>query len=104
MVEVRARWRVNKAVRWFKYRVIMYQLTMYDAERLRRIRELGKTHQDFLKEKAVSSVSAIIHSSSVQPGSSQLQTFVTTLSHASNFISAGLRCVLQHASVSRLFV
>ena len=104
MVEVRARWRVNRAVRWFKYRVIMYQLTMYDAERLRRIRELGKTHQDFLKEKAVSSVSAIIHSSSVQPGSSQLQTFVTTLSHASNFISAGLRCVLQHASVSRLFV
>jgi hypothetical protein len=104
MVEVRARWRVNRAVRWFKYRVIMYQLTMYDAERLRRIRELGKTHQDFLKEKAVSSVSAIIHSSGAQSGGSQLQTFVTTLSHASNFISAGLRCVLQHASMSRLFV
>jgi hypothetical protein len=91
MVEVRARWKVNRAVRWFKYRIIMYQLTMYDAERLKRIRDLGKTHQDFLKEKAVSSVSAIMHNSGAQSGSKQLQNFVTTLAHASNFIAGGLR-------------
>jgi hypothetical protein len=95
MVEVRAHWRVNRAVRWFKYRIILYQLTMYDAERLRRIRELGKTHQEVLKEKAVSSVSAIMHSSGVQgSGSSQLVNFVTALSHVSGFIGASIRLVM----------
>ena len=91
MVEVRARWKVNRAVRWFKYRIIMYQLTMYDSERLRRIRDVGRTHQEVLKEKAVSSVSAIMNNSGVQSSSKQLQNFVTTISHASNFIAAGLR-------------
>jgi hypothetical protein len=91
MVEVRAHWRMNKAIRWFKYRIILYQLTMFDSERLRRVRETGKTHQTILKEKAVSSVSVIMNSSGVHSGSSQLQSFVTTLSSASVFIAAGLR-------------
>ena len=94
MDEVRAHWRLNKAIRWFKYRIILYQLTMYDAERLRRVRESGKTHQTVLKEKAVSSVSAIMKGSGAQSGVNQLQSFVTTLSHASGFIAAGLRFVL----------
>jgi hypothetical protein len=104
MGEVRAHWRLNKAIRWFKYRIILYQLTMYDSERLRRVRESGKTHQVVLKEKAVSSVSAIIKGSGVQSGVNQLQSFVTTLSHASGFIAAGLRSVmlyLRHMVLSK---
>jgi hypothetical protein len=95
MHEVRAHWRMNRAVRWFKYRIILYQLTMFDSERLRRIREQHKTTQDVLKEKAVSSVSAI-RNSGLQAGMSgahQLQSAVVAASNVSSFLSIGTRLV-----------
>ena len=102
MNEVRAHWRMNRAVRWFKYRIILYQLTMYDSERLRRVREQHKTTQEVMKEKAVSSISAIRNSG--MSAAHQLQSAVATISNVSSFISIGTRFVHSFACYLLIFL
>ena len=75
---------------------------MYDSERLRRVREQHKTTQEVMKEKAVSSVSAIRNSG--MSAAHQLQSAVATISNVSSFISIGTRFVHSFACYLLIFL